>query len=140
MTIRIATIEDSTQAIRLLLKFHKEAELPFSVNAAFALALFKSCVNDEDKIAIIKDGGILLGIVGNSLIGPIKQACEIAWYVDPEKRGGSLEMFKLYEKWATDQGAKLIEAKSLYKFSEVETLYKRLNYQPIEKSWVKVVN
>lgn len=140
MTIRLATLEDSELAVKLLLNFHKACDLPFTVTTAWALALFKACVIDKDKLAIIKeDGGILLGMVGPSLVGPFKQCLEIAWWVEPDKRGGSLEMMKMYEDWATKNGAKLIEVKSMHKFPETEKLYARLGYEPLEKSWVKVI-
>lgn len=126
-------------SVKLLLDFHKSVGLPFEVTTAWAAALFKACVNDEDKVAIVKeDGGILLGIVGPSLVGPFKQCAEIAWWVDPSKRGGSLKMLTLYEEWAKSKGAKLIEVKSLSKFPETEKIYSRLGYQPVETSWLKV--
>lgn len=139
MTIRLATLNDSTEAVKLLLNFHKACDLPFKVSMPWALGLFKACVNDKDKIAIIKDGGILLGMVGPSLVGPFKQCLEIAWWVEPEKRGGSLEMLKMYENWAKENGAKLIEVKSMHKFPETGKIYTRLGYEPLENSWIKVV-
>lgn len=137
--IRLATLSDSNEAVKLLLSFHKACDLPFNVTTAWAYALFKACVEDEDKIAIVKDGGILLGIVGQSLVGPFKQCMEIAWWVDPEKRGGSLKMLSIYEEWAKEKGAKLIEVKSMYKFPETEKIYEKLGYSPLEKSWLKVI-
>lgn len=137
--IRLATLADSEHAVKLLLNFHKACDLPFEVTTAWALALFKACVNDKDKIAIIKDGGILLGMVGPSLVGPFKQCLEIAWWVEPEKRGGSIKMLNMYEDWAKANGAKLIEVKSMHKFPETGVIYERLGYEPLEKSWVKVV-
>lgn len=139
MTARLATLEDSHKAVKLLLSFKKNSELPFSTNAAWALALFQNCVNDKNKIAIIKDGGILLGAISNSLLGPFKQAQEIVWWVEPDKRGSSINMVRMYEKWACENGCKFIELKSLEKFKEVEKLYSKIGYSPIETSWVKVV-
>jgi len=139
MTIRLATLADQNQAVKLLLNSHKAADLPFPTSAAWALALFKACVNDDDKIAIIKDGGILLGVVGNSFLGPHKQASEIAWWVEPDKRGNSLEMLSMYENWAKEKGAILIEMKSLSKFPQIEKVYGRLGFTPAETSWIKVV-
>lgn len=139
MTAYIATLSDSHKAVKLLLEFYKVSELPFPTNAAWALALFKACVNDEDKIAIMKDGGILLAVVAPSLLGPFKQAHEIAWWVSPDHRGGSIEMLRKYEQWANEKGAKFIEVKSLNKFPESEYIYERLGYEPVETSWIKVV-
>jgi len=139
MTIRLATLDDASVATKLLLNFHKSCDLPFQVTTAWALGLFKACVNDKDKIAIIKDGGILLGMVGPSLVGPFNQCLEIAWWVEPDKRGGSLKMLKMYEDWAKSKNAKLIEVKSMHKFPETGIIYERLGYEPLEMSWVKTV-
>ena len=139
MVTRYATLEDGQKAVRLLLNFHKASDLPFKTSAAWALALFNTCVNDDDKVAIIKDGGILLGAVGNSLLGPFKQSHEIAWWVEPDKRGGSLQMLKMYEEWTLSKEVSLIEVKSLSKFSQTDVIYKRLGFTPIETSWIKVV-
>lgn len=139
MSAYISTLADSNNSVKLLLDFHKQSGLKFETSAAWALALFKACVNDDDKIAISKDGGILLGIVGQSLLGPFKQAHEIVWWVDPQKRGNSLSMVRIYEDWAKEKGANLIELKSLNKFKEVETIYEKIGYEPIEQSWIKIV-
>jgi RimJ/RimL family protein N-acetyltransferase len=139
--IRLATLSDANQAVKLLLNFHKACDLPFEVTTAWALALFKACVNDKDKIAILKeDGGILLGIVGPSLVGPFVQCMELAWWVEPDKRGGSLAMLKMYEEWAKQKGAKLIEVKSMHKFPDTGKIYAKLGYEPIEMGWVKTIN
>lgn len=138
--IRIATLEDSMKGAKLLLNFHKAANPPFDASAAWALALFQEFVNAEDKIAIIKDGGILLGGVSKSILGPFMQAYEVAWWVNPDRRGiNSIKMLKMYEEWAKIKGASLIEVKSLENFKEVEKLYERSGYSLIEKSWVKVI-
>lgn len=139
MNCYISTLSDKVEAVKLLLDFHKKSEMPFPTSAAWALDLFKTCVQSPDRVAISKEGGILLGAVGKSLLGPILQSHEIAWWVDPEHRGGSVDMLKMYEDWAIEKGAKLIEVKSLNIFKDVDRLYERMGYSPIETSWVKVV-
>lgn len=138
MPIRIATLEDSHKATKLLLNFYKNANPPFKTSAAWASSLFQTFVRDNDKIAIIKEGGILLGGISQSLLGPFKQSYELVWWVDPEHRGNSLEMIKIYEDWAIENGAKLIELKSLSKYKSTEKIYEKIGYEPIETSWIKV--
>lgn len=139
MSVKIATLEDSHKATRILLNFYKNANPPFKTTAAWALSLFQMFVNDEDKIAIIKEGGIFLGGVSQSLLGPFKQAYELVWWVDPINRGNSLEMIKIYENWALEKGAKLIELKSLSKYKNTEKIYEKIGYVPIETSWIKTM-
>lgn len=139
MKAYLSTLEDKNSAVKLLLDFHRQSRMPFPTSAAWALDLFKTCVLSPERIAVSKTGGILLGAVSRSLLGPIIQSHEIAWWVDPEHRGGSIDMLKMYEDWALEKGAKLIEVKSLNIFKEVENLYERMGYSPIETSWVKVI-
>lgn len=134
-----STQKDANDAVRLLLDFHKASKLPFDTSAAWALALFNSCVNDSNKVAISKEGGILLAMCGKSLLGPFVQSSEIAWWVNPDKRGNSLDMIKLYEEWAISKEVKFIEVKSLNIFRETERLYEKLGYEPTETSWIKVI-
>src|SRR5690606_24043441 len=117
----------------------KKAELPFNPSSVWALELFKNFVSDDDKLALIKDGGILLAGVSPSILGPFINSYELAWWVEPEKRGNSLEMIKFYENWAVGKGAKIIEVKSLEIFKNTELIYDRLGYKPIEKSWIKIM-
>lgn len=137
MNTRMATIEDRFAATKLLMAFYQAVNPPFPTSAAWAMNLFTRCVQDEDKVAIIKDGGILLAGYGPSLLGPYKQSYEIIWWVDPDKRGNSLSMIKMYEEWAKNKGVLLIELKSLNKFSETEKIYSKIGYEKIETSWIK---
>lgn len=139
--VRIAKLEDSLEATKYLVSFYKNSEIKFNTSAAWGMALFKSCVLEEDRIAIIKDGGILLGVVSQSLLGPFKQAHEIVWWVEPDKRGiDSIKMLKIYENWALQKGASMIELKSLSAFPETEKIYQKMGYQLLEKSWIKKVD
>lgn len=137
MNARIATETDRFIATKLLMDFYKAVNPPFPTSAAWAMNLFVRCVQDDDKIAIIKDGGLLLAAYGPSLLGPYIQSYEIVWWVDPEKRGASLSMLKMYEEWAKAKGVLLMELKSLEAFSETEKLYSKLGYNKIETSWTK---
>ncbi len=137
MDTRLATLEDRFEATKLLMDFYKDVNPPFKTSAAWAMNLFIRCVEDEDKIAIIKDGGILLAAYGPALLGPYVQAYEIIWWVDPEKRGNSISMINLYEAWAKDKKVSLIELKSLTKYQKTGIMYKKLGYDQIETSWTK---
>lgn len=138
---RVGTLEDARSATRLLLDFHAAARLPFEASPAWANALYRSCVTDDDRLALIHDSGrgILLGVVAPSLLGPFVQAHEIAWYVDPEFRGRSVGMLGGYEVWAKTKGAQLIGAASLEAFPALDALYERAGYTRLEQHWVKVV-
>lgn len=123
--------------VSLLLDFHKATGLPFPATAAWADQLYMTARTSKDWIAIERPGGILIGKVGQSLLGPFLAAEEIAWWVDPVFRGRSLEMLREYEEWAISKGAKAIRVASLAVFPETEKIYARLGYERLETSWVK---
>lgn len=117
--------------------FAAAAQVPFQPSAAWADALYRQSVMDDDRIAIVRDGGVLLGVVGASPMGPFLQSHEVAWWVDPAHRGGSVAMLDMYEDWARRMGAKLISAASLAIMPEVEAIYRSRGYQRLESHWVK---
>lgn len=139
MAARIATAADTGMAVRLLMDFYRSAELPFETNAAWAAMLFKECVADPYKAAFVIDGGILLAFISPSVLGPFRQAQEIAWYVDPDHRGNGLELLDAYEAWAIESGAKLISVASLGKFPDAERIYARRGYSRLETHWCRAI-
>lgn len=122
---------------KLLLNFHAATGLPFPATAAWADQLYMTARTNPDWVCIERPGGILIGLVGPSLLGPFRVAQEVAWWVDPAHRGRSVGMLREYCAWATMRGAKAIEVKSLAKFPEVEALYAREGFERLETSWVK---
>lgn len=125
--------------MRLLLDFHRQARLPFPASAAWADTLYRSCVTDDDRLALIHESGhgILLAVAAPSLLGPFIQAHEIAWWVDPDHRGRSAAMVGGYEEWAKLKGAKLVGMVSLDGMPALDQLYTRLGYVKLEQHWVK---
>lgn len=120
-----------------MLDFAAAARLPFEASPAWAVELFRSCVNDPDKTAIVTDGGVLLAAVGPSLMGPFRASQELAWWIEPARRGGGEIMIEEYERWAIGMGAKLIGGVSMAAFPWVETIYQRRGYARLETHWVR---
>lgn len=123
--------------IRLLLDFHKASGLPFPATAAWAKALVDTYSVSVNRCAILRPGGILLGAISQSQLGPFMAAEEIVWWVDPEHRGNSRGMLTEFEEWAIAHGAKAIGVKSLAMMPAVEKIYERAGYERLETSWVK---
>lgn len=120
--------------------FYKAAKLPGGkVTAAWADFVYRRAVTSENQIAIVKPGGVLLGIIAESMIGPFAVSDELAWWVDPAHRGGSMAMLDMYEAWAQRMGAEIIGLTSLALMPEVERLYERRGYVRLESHWVRAV-
>lgn len=126
--------------VQLLLDFHAATELPFPATVQWADRLYQQARTDPNWLCVERPGGVLIGMVGPSLLGPFKVAQEVAWWVDPNHRGNSMGMLREYEEWATLRGVFAIEVKSLAKFPDTERLYERAGYSRLETSWVKWVN
>lgn len=124
-------------AVRLLLNFHAATGLPFPATAAWADRLYQRARSDPSWLCIERPGGILIGIVSPSLLGPFLAAQELAFWVEPDARGIGLKMLREYEKWAMSKDVGVIEVKSLAMFPEADWLYKRAGYSKLETSWVK---
>lgn len=127
-------------SVKLLLDFHKAAQLPFPATAQWADKLYTMARTDPNWLCVERPGGVLLAVCGPSLLGPFKIAQEVIWWVGPAHRGDSLGMLREYEAWAISKGVFAIEVKSLAAFPRVENLYERAGYERLETSWVKWVN
>lgn len=127
----------SFSPVQLLLDFHAATGLPFPATVQWADRLYQTARTDPNWLCVERPGGILLGVVSPSLLGPFRVAHEIAWWVDPAHRGGSWGMVTEYEQWAIGNGVKAIELKSLAAMSDVGRLYARKGYEPVETSWVR---
>lgn len=123
--------------VKLLLDFHSASGLPFPATAQWADKLYTQARTDPNWTAIERPGGILIGMVGPSLLGPFKVAQELVWWVDPAHRGGSVSMLSDYEDWAISKGVIAIKLTSLAMFPRTERLYERAGYSKLETNWVR---
>lgn len=124
-------------SVKLLLDFHAASGLPFPATVQWADKLYTQARTDSNWTAIERPGGILIGMVGPSLLGPFKVAQELVWWVDPAHRGGSLGMLREYEQWAISKGVIAIKLTSLAVFPRTEALYARAGYSKLETNWVR---
>lgn len=124
-------------SVKLLLDFHAASGLPFLATAQWADKLYTQARTDPNWTAIERPGGILIGMVGPSLLGPFKVAQELVWWVDPSHRGNSGDMLSAYEEWAISKGVIAIKLTSLAMFPRTECLYERAGYERLETNWVR---
>jgi len=77
--------------------------------------------------------GLLLVLVYHDHLTDEWIAGELAWWVDPDRRGIGLRMLRLAETWARQQGAQRLQV--MAPSPEVERLYERLGYRPLERTY-----
>jgi GNAT superfamily N-acetyltransferase len=84
-------------------------------------------------------GMLAIVLIPHPLSGQLL-AEEIAWWVEPEHRGGSIgpKMLRSAEEWATTNGANMVKMVAPAG-STVGAFYERIGYQAVETAYVKAL-
>ncbi len=86
--------------------------------------------------------GFLIGILAPMTFNKsVRVASEVAWYIHPDYRKGrdGLALFKEFEKWAEEKGAKAIFMYSHGMYPGVSRLYERRGYVGQDTTFAKVL-
>ena len=85
--------------------------------------------------------GMFFRFVTPCFFSDVKQAVEIAWYVDPEHRGSrkALQMLEMYEQWAKEHDAVCVNLVNLdvLRGDKIAKLYSRMGYKLVENTFTK---
>jgi len=166
MKIREANLEDSFRLVEMATRFLLESRYGelFSVSATpdsigelvknvLQLgAIFVAEVEDGDrelphwhdrdtckicKTSIV--GMLAIVILPHPLTG-VPYADEIAWWVEPEHRGGLIgpHMLRRAEEWATRNGANVVKMVAPAG-STVGAFYERRGYRAVETAYIKTI-
>ena len=85
----------------------------------------------------------IIGVIGGIKYPDVNSgeliATEMFWFVDQEKRGNGIKLFKRFESWARDNKCKSIIMVHLIDSmpDKLKKLYTRYGYKPIEISYKK---
>lgn len=60
-------------------------------------------------------------------------ASEVMWWVNPERRGCGVRLFRVGEAWAAASGATVIQM--IAPSPDVERFYARVGYEPVERTY-----
>lgn len=84
-------------------------------------------------------GMLAIVVVPHPLTG-LAYADEIAWWVEPEHRGGSIgpHILRSAETWARQKGANMVKLVAPAG-SRVGTFYERVGYQAVETAFIKTI-
>lgn len=149
MAVRAATREDLVPLSEMGCRFL----------SASPLGRFASCTRLDVQVAIdglMRQGGIVLvteahSVITGLLVGQLTSlwwnhkvviATELAWWVDPEHRGGpaGIRLLEAFERWAGDAGANVVCLSDMVMDGvDVGALLGRRGYRLIERSHVKEV-
>ena len=138
--MKIATQEDIEELVAMAMKFiMSTAYAPYASEEQMRNIITNVVTGDQrEKIALLKSGeGMLIGITTPALFGPHMLASELAWYVDPEKRGNKVgvELVEAFEYWAKNvAGCSLISLTAID--DKVGKFYEKRGYKLYEQAYM----
>ena len=140
--IRRADERDREAVRRMAENFCALALLPVS-SSSFDRA-FNTLTTSPSAIIFVDDSGRSM-LCGALVPWLLDDSCliaqEIAWWVDPGARGGSLgvKLLNAFEDWAIACGAKFVSLSCIQHMDgdKVSRLYERKGYVFREQAWVK---
>lgn len=83
--------------------------------------------------------GALGGLLSADLYSGERYSQELFWWIEPEFRGSGLWLYRQFEAWARDRGCAEIRMINLADSmsEQLDTVYRRLGFELIEKHWGK---
>lgn len=147
--LRLATKDDINIIVEFASKFHSTT--PYS-NLSFdrdKVTLFvNSLIDNKDKAAIILyivdsiPVGCLIGYIEENMFGIELTSLELMLWVEEEYRGkDSWELLNAYEYWSKLKGCSSCCVSSLEGIigDKLDKKYKDMGYNPIERTYMKVL-
>jgi GNAT superfamily N-acetyltransferase len=114
-----------------------------------SLTKLVSGLNGETGVVLVAErDGKLCGMIAmvafpHYFNASVLAAQEFFWWVDPSARGTSvsIRLLERAEQWARDRGCQTVHMLSLDKLNgeNVEKLYRRRGYEPLERTYMRVM-
>ncbi len=147
--IRHATRQDVRLIMRMAREFFAAAALgDFTLDEDRILPTILHLIDKDEGLVLVceHDGvavGGLMAIISQPLFIVEKQATEIAWWIDPDKRGAriALDLLGRFEAWAKANGCRSVVMHSMLhlKPEALERAYVRRGYALREKAFLKMI-
>jgi GNAT superfamily N-acetyltransferase len=141
MTIREATLADVPRLVAMGEQFLGSVYRGLIQGDAPTLTRFATHLVESDAsvVYVAERDARIVGMIGlmrypHPMSGETT-AAEVMWWVDPAHRGCGLRLFRAGERWATAQGARVVQM--IAPTVDVERLYTRLGYGPVERVFQK---
>ena len=147
MPIEVATIEDVPRIAELVRRFLAESIyggiFPFEPTV---LEQFVARAVEPESWGIVfvsREQNQIVGMIaGAYLHEPISgtpMAEELAWWVEPEARGGltAIRLHRMLEVWAESRGAQLLKMVAPADKPDVGVYYGKQGYRAVEVAWIK---
>lgn len=143
MTIREATTGDVDSLVSMGERFLGSVYAQkIHANPVALRQLSESLIASPDAVIYVAEvHSAVVGMMGlmryvHPMSGELT-ASEVMWWVDPERRGSGVRLFRVGEQWARDSGATVIQM--IAPSPEVERFYERFGYEAVERTFQKRV-
>ena len=110
---------------------------PANVAALVAQVLDSGCILVAEADGVIV--GFLAGLPLEEPVAGLRMFDELAWWVEPTHRGGSLvgpKLLRTAERWAKQKNLQLCKMVAPAG-TNVGAFYRRMGYTEVETSWIK---
>lgn len=143
--IRAATLADVPALVDLGRRFIRETGYRHLIRlnppALERLAVqLIMCAKAPSIVLVAERQGTLIGMFGlMAYPHPMSDdltVAELMWWINPEARGAGLRLYRAGERWAKDQGPDVV-LQMIAPTDDVETLYTRLGFVPVERTFQK---
>ncbi len=148
--LRPAELRDAEEIARLGMDFIGRLKLDARPSVDRVVASVGAVLNDKNGCGVVceKDGeivGFLLGMAVPIWFDVMDwSAIELAWWIDPDHRGGSdaARMVKMFEQWASNMNVNRIVLSDIEFLDQAQpagTFIEKLGYTLHERAFVKVI-
>jgi GNAT superfamily N-acetyltransferase len=139
MTIREATADDVEALVLMGEEFLGSVyagKIHASADALRRLSL-NLIISPDAVIYVAEVHGVIVGMMGlmrylHPMSGELT-ASEVMWWVNPDRRGSGVRLFRVGEAWAQASGATVIQM--IAPSPDVERFYARVGYVPVERTY-----
>ena len=134
--VRPATLDDIPALLAMGTEFHADARLPCAFNLDAMAAFLQQMIESESAAVLMTDRGVIGGAVHPAYCDPSWiYGVELFWWA----KGDGLKLFRAFERWAQQAGAKELRMSSLATLPRADRLLRCVGYAPAETSYSKVI-
>lgn len=138
--IRDADRADVPALVRMAQAFHAHASPGLGFDPLKVERVAHMMIGSPQVFAGVLDvdgapRGMLIAVLSENMFGPGYLAQELAWWVDPEARGGSgaMRLVRAYLRWAKGAGATIRNLAS--RDERTARVYRAMGARPSEQHW-----
>ena len=128
--IRKADAGDVLQVVDLIEDLRAAVNGPIPVDRAWTARTVAGLIADPDGAVWVSAGGFIAGALRPTIINPAPIASEMGWFA---RDGSGLRLLRVFEAWARERGAVLIQLSTGAEGLDLS----RLGYRLTERAWVK---